>query len=96
MDNIYHMKRIHHSYEHWLMMRKLTDYPELLKTHPMIGKWHHLYASKKGKISLISLPNYFHNGVTLWEICGSMTPNHNIERFASQEEAEARIKELLE
>lgn len=67
-----------------------------LHAHRIFGKWQYFYSSKKGKISLIELPNYLMDGKTLWEIfCikGSLFPD--IDRFNSKEEAEERILHLL-
>ena len=64
--------------------------------HSMIGEFQWIYENKKGSISLITLPNYLHGDVTLWEIY-SMKGNlfDDIDRFESQLEAEVRIKEIL-
>jgi len=48
---------------------------------------------------LITLPDYFHNGVTLWETYQLQGKdkwfNGDIERFNDQEEAEVKIKNLM-
>jgi len=58
----------------------------------VIGKYHYIYSSKKGTISLIELTNYFQDNVNLWEI---YSPKGDlidvIERFDSKKEAENRI-----
>jgi hypothetical protein len=59
----------------------------------------YIYESDKGdkKISLVELPNYFLDTKTLWEIyCLKGQIFQDIERFSSKEEAEERIKELLD
>lgn len=62
----------------------------------VIGKYHYIYSDKKRIISLIELPNYFHENVTLWEIFsikGKLF--EDIERFHSKKEAEARIAQIF-
>jgi hypothetical protein len=46
-------------------------------------------------ISLIELPDYFHNGIDFWEIYSGDALIEDIERYNSKEEAEERIKELF-
>lgn len=66
---------------------------------PIVGKYQYIYESDRGdkKISLIELPNYFGEGVTLWEIYsleGELF--EDVQRFKSKEEAEKKIAEYLE
>lgn len=63
----------------------------------VIGKYQYIYSSDKGKISLIELPNYFQDKKNLWEIyCLEGMLFEDIERFDSKEDAEVRIKDVLE
>ena len=66
------------------------------RTHPgysigprVIGEWQFIYSSPKGKISLIELPNYFHDGIDLYEIY-SLEGNlfEGVRRASKFEEAE--------
>jgi hypothetical protein len=76
----------------WLEAGKIRE-----KVDVPIGNWRYILSSHKGKISLISLPNYFMDGKTLWEIyCLSGNLFEDVERFDTKEEAEKRIEELLE
>jgi hypothetical protein len=59
-----------------------------------MGKWHYVYRSPKGRISLIELADELHRYAP-WEICGGGF-TEDVERFETKEEAEVRIKELLE
>ncbi len=74
--------------------------------HPIVGQWQYIYSSKKGKISLVQIYGYplllnesYEDSWKhfQWEI---MTLEGNlfddVERYNSKEEAEVRIKELLE
>lgn len=62
----------------------------------LVGKWHYVYSSKKGKISLVKFINYFHDGKDFWEIyCIKGNLIDDIERFPTKKEAEERIKQLL-
>ncbi len=94
-------KRTHQLWAEW---QKIKDANILKDWHgsdflraPIIGEFQYLYRSTKGEISLIELPNYFHNGITLWEIyqIGGHSLFEDIERYDSKEEAEVRIEELL-
>lgn len=85
-------RRIHPIWKEWSeLLVKQLHYRESI-----IGKYQYIYESKKGRISLIELPNYFRDGIDYWEICGAMTPDGDVERFDTKQEAEVRIKELLE
>ena len=85
-------KVVHKGWEEMQNLRE--EKPDLFPS--IIGQYQYLYTSKKGKVSLIELPNYFHNGINLWEIY-SLEGNlfEDVERFKSKEEAEVKIKELL-
>ena len=86
-------KRIHHIWREYEYFKDKIPVPY----DPIIGKYQYIYESQKGKISLVELPDYFRNGITLWEIYslkGQLFSD--IERYTSKEEAEKRIKELLD
>ena len=72
-------------------------HPGWHKTIPeIIGKHQYIYSSDKGKISLVLLPNYFHDEIDLWEIYsleGELF--EDVERFESKEEAEERIVVIM-
>ena len=59
---------------------------------PIVNKYQYIYTSPKGRISLIELT--FTLSDYKWEMCGGgiQCP----ERFRTKEDAEAKIKELLE
>lgn len=83
----------------WKELEKKGLKKGLSKPDKIIGKWQYIYSSSKGEISLVSLPNYFGDGITLWEIYalkGDLRAADVIERFKNKEEAEKRIRELLE
>ena len=87
-------KRIHH------IWNRQTGIPEQSGGRsPLVGKYQYVYESDDGKrqISLVELPDYFGDGVMLWEICslgGDLFDD--IERFNSKDEAEKRIRECLD
>ena len=60
----------------------------------ILGQWQYFYEKGNIRISLVELPNYFRDGVDLWEICGGGL-TEDVERFRTKEEAEERIYELL-
>ena len=87
MTEIHVEKRIHPVYE---------ELREMKTIRPIIGKYQYIYSTEKGKISLIVLPDYFHDGIDLWEIYvleGKFFDD--VERFGTKEEAVKRIKSLL-
>ena len=77
----------------WLSWRKIKQeipyYGESI-----LGQWQYFYEKGNIRISLVELPNYFRDGVDLWEICGGGL-TEDVERFRTKEEAEERIYELL-
>ena len=62
----------------------------------VVGKYHTLFTSEKGKISMIELPDYFGDGKTFWEICSSGKFFSDCERFTSWQDCMKRIRGLLE
>ncbi len=93
-DNILVQKYMHPMYASWLKIRNVDPENGLLNT-PLMGKWHYIYRSPKGRISLVELADEFHKDYP-WETCGSLEPDNYERRFATRDEAEARIKELLD
>ena len=76
-------RKIHHT---WLPSEKPA----------VVGKWHYIYSSEKGEISLVSLPGYYNPSETLWEIyCLKGDLLEDIERFKTKKEAEKTIYKLL-
>jgi hypothetical protein len=63
---------------------------------PLFAKWQYLYSSDKGEISLIELVDCVISNK--WEIMELSKNNlfECIERYPTKEDAEKRIKELLE
>lgn len=88
LENIKVEKRRH---QIWDNMDKVpSSFP------PIIGEWQYIYSSLKGKISLVSLPNYYHDGKDFWEIYSlEGVLFEDVERFPTKEEAEQKIDELL-
>lgn len=87
-------KRIHIVYKEWLSAKK-----EGIITPQLFEKWQYIYSSPKGEISLVKLadnPMFSLYGGNLWEIY-SLKGNlfEDVERFDSQEKAEAQIKKYL-
>ena len=69
----------------------------------MFGQWHYIYESDKGQISLVELYNHIFSDpedrtTPMWEIMAIKGDNlfDDVERYKTREQAEVRIKELLE
>ena len=87
-DQIKIEKRIHPGYKEWEDSGKA--FPR------MFGKYQYFYTYKKEEISLISLPNYYGDVATLWEIYNfSSKLFEGIRRFRSKKEAEKAIEKYL-
>lgn len=72
------------------------EYKKIGRTPDTVGEKQFIYSSEKGEISLITLPNYFQDGITFFEIyCLEGNLFLHVERFNLKEDAEKRIKELL-
>ena len=99
-ENISVVKSIHPVWKEWRYMQEMKPSPlSLHRNTPIIGKYHYMYMSKKGEISLVELPNYFLDGIDLWEAMAMKGPDeltHNEMRFRSKEEAEVWIKKMLD
>jgi len=76
-----------------------SDIPDKIKTLGAmhIGKYQFICSSKKGKISLIKLENYFHDGIDLYEIyCLEGKIFQDCERFGSFDSAMEKVRSLLD
>jgi hypothetical protein len=83
--------RIHKGYAEWELAKERGHEIPLI-----FGKYQFIYSSKKGKISLILLKKYF-CGIDTWEIyCLKGDLFEDVERFDTKEEAEKRIREILD
>jgi hypothetical protein len=60
-----------------------------------VDKYQWIYTSNKGRVSLVRLTDEFYSR-RAWELCGSGLTPDGPERYATQEEAEKRISELLD
>lgn len=64
---------------------------------PIIGKYQYIIRSPKGTISIVELPNYFRDGVTLWEAyCIEGDHFTDVLRYNSYTEAEIDARRYLE
>ena len=70
--------------------------PNRLKISQVFGKYQYICSSPKGKISVVSLPNYFGDGVTLFEIFSFNNLFDDVERYKTEELALKRCREILE
>jgi hypothetical protein len=87
-------KKVHRIFERSKLYKKIKGLGSIRAS--FVGEFQYFYFNENGKISLISLPSYFEEGVTLWEIfCLEGNLFDDVERFSSKKEAEKRIKELL-
>lgn len=88
-------KRQHPVWLEWLKIKQ--THPEILSLHyntPIVGQCQYFYENEKTRIRLIELPDFLHDGVDFWEICGGGLTD--CERFLTKQEAEKRIRELLD
>ena len=84
-------KRIHNTYIEWKLAKSRG-----ITLPSLIGKYQYIYSDTKGSISLIELKAYFKEEEDLWEIyCLDGELFEDVERFNSKDDAEKRIKELL-
>lgn len=60
-----------------------------------VGKWQYFYEGKKGMIDLVSLPNYYGDGKTVWEIYSKDIDLKDMDRFSTKKEAEKYIRKVL-
>jgi glycerol-3-phosphate cytidylyltransferase-like family protein len=89
-------KKIHPMWEEFQRLKKKSEFKSVYK-NSIEGKWQHIYSTKKARISLVELKDYWMDGKDLWEIY--QLDGHNlfpdVERFDTKKEAVERIKELL-
>lgn len=78
--------------------RKAKDRGSWPNSVPVIfGETQWFYESPKGIIDLVLLPNYLRDGHDRWEImCQKGNLFDDVEAYPTKEEAEARVRELLE
>ena len=88
-------KRIHPSWEMFQYVWDRLPEGNILKDHPMVGKYQYFLKSKLGKISLIEIPNHILEGVTIWETCSSGTFFSGCKRYYTLEEAIEESKKYL-
>jgi len=85
-----HEVHLHNGYVEWDEARK-----EGHKITQLFGKYHHIFWSAKGRISLVKLNDFL--GIWYWEIMsleGELF--EDVERFDTKKKAMQRIEELLE
>lgn len=85
-------RRIHPHFDHMEKVRRAFKH----EFSQIVGKYQYIVSSKKGKISIVELPNYFADGVTLWEIM-ALEGNifDDIERFPSYYKAVKQAEKYL-
>jgi len=72
------------------------DYLKRIEEELGLGRYQYIFSSKKGKISMIALPNYNFDGKTVYEIyCLEGNLFEDVEQYDSRKKAVERIKELL-
>jgi len=59
-----------------------------------IDRWHYIYRSDAGEISLVHITTGISSSRKMWEIL-MLNKQNKTERFATKKEAVARIKEIL-
>lgn len=80
----------------WASYQKLKQSEIIGDDFPcVVGKYHTIFTSEKGRISMIELPDYFGDGQTYFEICSSGKFFSDCERHKTWESCIKRVKELL-
>lgn len=99
-DEIRVEKKVHKGYTEWLKAKRFIKKGEnKFKLKQIFGKYHYIYSSPKGMISLIELKKYdILDKKDMWEIYELSKNNlfNDVLRFNSKEQAVKRIKGLLE
>jgi len=68
-----------------------------IKIPRLFGKYHYIFSTEKGRISLVLLKDYYYDDIDFWKIyCLEGNLFEDTERFDTKHEAIKRIKELLE
>jgi len=78
--------------------KELKEAKKKGKTLPkLVGKYHRLYSSRLGEISMVRFLNYGWKGNNFWEIHAYKNKRlfEDCERYKTKREAEERIWELL-
>lgn len=81
----------------WIEWQQYKDrLPVHMRNHCTVGQYQYIVKSKLGTISIVELPNYFMDNVTLWEIY-SLEGNlfEDCPRFKTYEEALKESKKYL-
>jgi len=91
-------KRIHQVWSEYMHYVYYSAARGMRLPSPIVGKYQYILTNEKGQeISLVELPNYFSDGVTLWEIyCLEGDLFEDIERFETYDEAMEKAKKYLE
>jgi hypothetical protein len=81
-----------------LAARSYRQYPyDSPYDRPIIGKWQYVIESNRGIISIVELPDYFMDGVTLWEMyCMEGNLFEGERRFMTYVDAEIEARRYLE
>jgi hypothetical protein len=89
-------KKIHTGWKEFEKIKKIK--PEIAnKLTNHFGKYQYLFEKNKKIISMIELPNYMYDGKNRWEIyCMEGNLFDDVISFATEKEARARIKKILE
>lgn len=86
---------MHPGYLEYQLAKDRGTWPATLG--PVFGPTQWWYESEKGIIDLVLLPNYMRDGKDRWEImCQKGNLFDDVEAYSTKEEAEARVKELLD
>lgn len=91
VEGIKKTEREHPGYTNYQLIKDKTTF----LTPCLFGQWQYFYENEKGVIDAVLLPNYFSDGIDLWEIWSNEKLFEDVERFDTLEEAEERIKEIL-
>jgi len=84
-------KQIHSGYKEYQDTPKLKE----ILGRCIFGKYQYICTSKKGRISIIHLPNYLGDGYD-WEIYGYEKLFDDVQRFKTLKEAKQKASEYLD
>ena len=65
-----------------------------LKIRRLMGKWHYIYKSRRGEVSLIQTTPGL-QGKMIWELMVLNKKDQDTERFTTKKDAYERIRELI-
>ena len=91
-EEIHIEKRIHPVWDDYIKAAKIDP---VLQLGHVVEKYHYILSSTKGKISIVELPDYFRDTVTLWEIFCQGELFDDVDRFYSYKEAEAKARQYI-